>query len=94
MRARARACGGRYVDLFQKNGGSMITLAKGNRSKQVLQCLYMCMHIIVHTITRRSDDGGDVEYFSSTITLAGGKSESDIADPSQSESVCVCVPGR
>ena len=24
-----------YVDLFQKNGGSMITLAKGNRSKQV-----------------------------------------------------------
>jgi len=24
-----------YVDLFQKNGGSLITLAKGNRSKQV-----------------------------------------------------------
>jgi len=24
-----------YVDLFQKHGGSMITLAKGNRSKQV-----------------------------------------------------------
>mmetsp|Transcript_3310 Transcript_3310/g.9463 ORF Transcript_3310/g.9463 Transcript_3310/m.9463 type:complete len:576 (+) Transcript_3310:3-1730(+) len=24
-----------YVDLFQKNGGSMITLAKGNRSKEV-----------------------------------------------------------
>lgn len=24
-----------YVDLFQENGGSLITLAKGNRSKQV-----------------------------------------------------------
>ena len=24
-----------YVDLFQKNGGSMISLAKGNRSRQV-----------------------------------------------------------
>ena len=24
-----------YVELFQKNGGSMIMLAKGNRSKQV-----------------------------------------------------------
>jgi len=26
-----------YVDLFQKNGGSLITLAKGNRSKQVTE---------------------------------------------------------
>ncbi|KAJ1491811.1 fumarate hydratase, partial [Baffinella frigidus] len=26
-----------YVDLFQKNGGSMITLAKGNRSKQTIR---------------------------------------------------------
>jgi len=26
-----------YVDLFQKNGGSLIMLAKGNRSKQVTE---------------------------------------------------------
>jgi fumarate hydratase class I len=24
-----------YVELFQKNGGSLITLAKGNRGKEV-----------------------------------------------------------
>ena len=27
-----------YVDTFQANGGSMIMLAKGNRSKQVKIC--------------------------------------------------------
>ena len=32
-----------YVDQFQAAGGSMIMLAKGNRSKQVCVCVGVCV---------------------------------------------------
>jgi len=35
-----------YVDLFQAAGGSMIMLAKGNRSKQVSQGLLVLVFIV------------------------------------------------
>lgn len=36
-----------YVDQFQQAGGSMIMLAKGNRSKAVSQCLLTCELVLL-----------------------------------------------
>jgi tartrate dehydratase beta subunit/fumarate hydratase class I family protein len=47
-----------YVDMFMKNGGSLITLAKGNRSKQVTEgtfylFIYLFIYYVISVLIKR-----------------------------------------